>query len=61
MYIEAIEKDELAQEQFKFIYRDGDDWVLMEEYPFGPYLFSSVELIVNKHASEGRYLLDTAL
>ena len=33
----------------------------MEGYPFGPYLFSSVELIANKHASEGRYVLDTAL
>lgn len=33
----------------------------MEEYPFGPSLFSSVELIANKYPSEGRYLLDTAL
>ena len=60
-HIEATEKDELAQERFKFIYRDGDDWVPMEEYPFRPSRFSSVELIANKHPSEGRYLLDTAL
>ena len=58
---EATEKDELVQERFKSIYRDVDDWVPMEEYPFGPSLFSSVELIANKHAIEGRYLLDTAL
>ena len=45
----------------QIIYRDGDDWVPMEEYSFGPSLFSSVELIANKHVSEGRYFLDTAL
>ena len=33
----------------------------MEEHLFGPCLFSSVEFIVNKHANEGRDLLDTAL
>ena len=60
-HIEATEKDEVTQERFKFIYRDGDDWIPMEEYLFGPSLFSSVELIANKHASEGRYLFDTAL
>lgn len=60
-YIEATEKDEPPQERFKLIYRDGDDCIPMEEYPFGLSLSSSVELIAKKHASEGRYLFDTAL
>lgn len=60
-HTEATEEDELPQERFKFIYRDGDDWIPMEEYPFDRSLFSSVELIANKHAGEGRYLFDTTL
>ncbi len=59
--MEAIEKDETLQERFKFIFRDGDDWITMEEYFFGPSLSSSVELTAEKHAREGRYLFDTAL
>jgi len=59
--IEAIEKDEPLQEWFKFIFRDGDDWITMEEYFFGPSLSSSVELTAEKHVREGRYLFDTAL
>ncbi|KAL8792178.1 MAG: hypothetical protein Q9195_005200 [Heterodermia aff. obscurata] len=56
-HTEATEEEE----RFKFIYRDGDDWIPMEEYRFGPSLFSSVELIANKHAGEGRCLFDTTL
>ena len=59
--MEATEKDETLQERFKFIFRDGDDWITMEEYFFGPSLSSSVELTAEKHAREGRYLFDTAL
>jgi len=59
--MEATEKDEPLQERFKFIFRDGDDWITMEEYFFGPSLSSSVELTAEKHAREGRYLFDTAL
>jgi len=59
--MEATEKDEPFQERFKFIFRDGDDWITMEEYFFGPSLSSSVELTAEKHAREGRYLFDTAL
>jgi len=60
-YMEATEKDEIPQERFKFIYRDEDDWIGMKQYSFDPSLSSSVELIAKKHASEGRYLIDTAL
>ena len=59
--MEATEKDETLQERFKFIFRDGDEWITMEEYVFGPSLSSSVELTAEKHAREGRYLFDTAL
>ena len=54
-------KDDTLQERFKFVFRDGDDWITMEEYFFGPSLSSSVELTAEKHAREGRYLFDTAL
>ena len=59
--MEITEKDDILQERFKFIFRDGDDWITMEEYYFGPSLSSSVELTAGKHAREGRYLFDTAL
>ncbi len=59
--MEATEKDEPLQERFKFIFRDGEDWITMEEYFFSPSLSSSVELTAEKHAREGRYLFDTAL
>ena len=59
--MEATEKDETLHERFKFIFRDGDDWITMEEYFFGPSLSSSVELTAEKHAREGRYLFDSAL
>ena len=52
--MEATEKDEPFQERFKFILRDGDDWITMEEYFFRPSLSSSVELTAEKHAREGR-------
>ncbi len=60
-HMEAKQEDKFPQERFKFIYLDGHDWIPMEEYPFGPSLSSSVRLIADKHASEGRYLFDTAL
>ncbi len=59
--MEATEKDEPFRERFQFIFRDGDDWITMEEYFFGPSLSSSVELTAENHAREGRYLFDTAL
>lgn len=58
---QATKEDELPQFQFKFIFREGDDWIPMEQYPFGPSLSSLVELTAEKHASEGQYLFDTAL
>ena len=51
--MEATEKDETLQERFKFIFRDGDDWITMEEYFFGLSLSSSVELTAEKYAREG--------
>jgi len=59
--MEATEEDETLQERFKFIFRDGHDWITMEEYFFGPSLSTSVELTAEKHARDGRYLFDTAL
>lgn len=59
--IETTKKDELPQDRFKFIFRQGDDWIPMEQYPFDPSLSSLVKLTAEKHASEGRYLFDTAL
>ena len=51
--MEAIEKDEIPQDRFKFICCDGDDWITMEQYQFGPSLSSLVDLTAEKHTSEG--------
>ena len=59
--IKATEKDEPLYKRFKFIFRDGDDQIIIKEYFFGPFLSSSVERTVKKYAREGRYLFDTAL
>jgi hypothetical protein len=59
--MEATAKAETLQERFKLIFRDGEAWITMEEYFFGPSLSSSVELTAEKHLREGRYLFDTAL
>lgn len=59
--MEATDKDELLQERFKFIFRNGDDWITMEESSFDPSLSSLMELTAQKHAREGRYLFNMAL
>ena len=58
--IEITEKDDIFQERFKFIFRDGDDWIIIEKYYFGLSLSFSVELTAKKHIKKGRYLFDIA-
>ena len=61
LYAVAEGVGEAAQDRFRFILRDGDDWVTMEEYSITTSLSSLVEATAEKHAAQGRYLLDIDL
>lgn len=50
-----------TQDRFKFILRDGDDWTTMEEYSFTSSLSTLVKNTAEKHAAQGRHLLDVEL
>lgn len=52
---------EAAQNRFRFILRDGDDWITMEEYSFTASLSTLVGTTAEKHAAQGRHLLDIEL
>ena len=52
---------EATQDHFRFILRDRDDWITMEEFPFTASLSILVETTAEKHAAQGRHLLDIEL
>ena len=61
IYTAAEGTGEATQNRFKFILRDRDDWITMEEYSFISSLSILVKTTAEKHAAQGRQLLNVEL